>query len=202
MTDPFVRPDVRGFLDYLGSIPGPKMHEMDRRGRTPGLSGDEGRHRSAGRRSCDNARSYHPRPGRRHSRAIVRRARHARAGRAGGVLSRRRVRDRRYRYARQLLRRNGARARSAGGVGRLPALARTPLARRARRLRGGGALAGDKPGRAGPRGRRAGRRGRQRRRQSGDRHGGGAAKYARRSAADRAIRALSGDRREQALSLL
>ena len=29
MTEPFVRPDVRSFLDFLGSIPGPKMHELD-----------------------------------------------------------------------------------------------------------------------------------------------------------------------------
>lgn len=29
MTDPFVRPDARGFLDYLASVPGPKMHELD-----------------------------------------------------------------------------------------------------------------------------------------------------------------------------
>ncbi|WP_374942300.1 alpha/beta hydrolase [Sphingomonas sp.] len=30
MTDtPFVRPDVRLFLDYLNALPGPKMHEMD-----------------------------------------------------------------------------------------------------------------------------------------------------------------------------
>jgi acetyl esterase len=26
---PFVRPDVRGFLDYLNSVPGPKTHEME-----------------------------------------------------------------------------------------------------------------------------------------------------------------------------
>jgi acetyl esterase len=29
MTDPFVRPDARQFLDYLASVPGPKMHELD-----------------------------------------------------------------------------------------------------------------------------------------------------------------------------
>ena len=29
MPDPFVRPDVRAFLAYLDSLPGPKMHEMD-----------------------------------------------------------------------------------------------------------------------------------------------------------------------------
>src|ERR1700712_813007 len=29
MTEPFVRPDARGFLDYLASGPGPKMHELD-----------------------------------------------------------------------------------------------------------------------------------------------------------------------------
>jgi len=29
MTEPFVRPDTRGFLDYLASVPGPKMHELD-----------------------------------------------------------------------------------------------------------------------------------------------------------------------------
>ena len=32
MTDtpaPFVRPDVRGFLDFLNSVPGPKTHEVD-----------------------------------------------------------------------------------------------------------------------------------------------------------------------------
>jgi len=29
MTEPFVRPDVRGFLDFLNNIPGPKMHELD-----------------------------------------------------------------------------------------------------------------------------------------------------------------------------
>ena len=28
MTDPFVRPDVRGFLDFLESMPGPKTHEL------------------------------------------------------------------------------------------------------------------------------------------------------------------------------
>ncbi len=28
MSDPFVRPDVRGFLDMLAGIPGPKMHEL------------------------------------------------------------------------------------------------------------------------------------------------------------------------------
>src|SRR3546814_12752284 len=28
MTGPFVRPDVRGFLDYLESMPGPKTHEL------------------------------------------------------------------------------------------------------------------------------------------------------------------------------
>ncbi|MDB5677833.1 alpha/beta hydrolase [Sphingomonas bacterium] len=29
MTEPFVRPDARGFLDYLASMPGPKMHELE-----------------------------------------------------------------------------------------------------------------------------------------------------------------------------
>jgi acetyl esterase len=29
MSAPFVRPDVRAFLAYLDSLPGPKMHEMD-----------------------------------------------------------------------------------------------------------------------------------------------------------------------------
>lgn len=29
MTEPFVRPDVRGFLDFLNNLPGPKMHELD-----------------------------------------------------------------------------------------------------------------------------------------------------------------------------
>ncbi len=29
MSDPFVRPDVRGFLTYLNNVPGPKMHELD-----------------------------------------------------------------------------------------------------------------------------------------------------------------------------
>ena len=28
-TTPFVRPDVRGFLDYLNAAPGPKTHELD-----------------------------------------------------------------------------------------------------------------------------------------------------------------------------
>ena len=28
-TTPFVRPDVRGFLDYLNAVPGPKTHELD-----------------------------------------------------------------------------------------------------------------------------------------------------------------------------
>jgi acetyl esterase len=28
-TGPYVRPDVRGFLDYLASVPGPKTHELD-----------------------------------------------------------------------------------------------------------------------------------------------------------------------------
>ena len=27
-SEPFVRPDVRNFLDYLNSIPGPKMHQQ------------------------------------------------------------------------------------------------------------------------------------------------------------------------------
>jgi acetyl esterase len=29
MTDPFVRPDVRTLLDYLGTLPGPKLHEVE-----------------------------------------------------------------------------------------------------------------------------------------------------------------------------
>ncbi len=29
MTEPFVRPDVRGFLDFLNNLPGPRMHELD-----------------------------------------------------------------------------------------------------------------------------------------------------------------------------
>lgn len=29
MPDPFIRPDVRAFLAYLNSMPGPKMHEMN-----------------------------------------------------------------------------------------------------------------------------------------------------------------------------
>lgn len=29
MTEPFVRPDVRAFLSFLETIPGPRMHEMD-----------------------------------------------------------------------------------------------------------------------------------------------------------------------------
>ena len=29
MTEPFVRPDVGGFLDFLNNMPGPKMHELD-----------------------------------------------------------------------------------------------------------------------------------------------------------------------------
>ena len=28
MTDPFVRPDVQGFLAFLNALPGPRMHEM------------------------------------------------------------------------------------------------------------------------------------------------------------------------------
>jgi acetyl esterase len=28
MTEPFVRPDVRGFLDFLNNVPGPKMHQL------------------------------------------------------------------------------------------------------------------------------------------------------------------------------
>lgn len=29
MTEPFVRPDVRAFLDFLNAMPGPKMHELE-----------------------------------------------------------------------------------------------------------------------------------------------------------------------------
>lgn len=29
MTEPFVRPDVRAFLGFLESVPGPRMHELD-----------------------------------------------------------------------------------------------------------------------------------------------------------------------------
>jgi acetyl esterase len=29
VTEPFVRPDVRGFLAYLNNLPGPKMHELE-----------------------------------------------------------------------------------------------------------------------------------------------------------------------------
>lgn len=29
MTEPFVRPDVRGFLAFLNAMPGPKMHELE-----------------------------------------------------------------------------------------------------------------------------------------------------------------------------
>jgi acetyl esterase len=29
MTEPYVRPDARAFLDFLNAMPGPKMHEMD-----------------------------------------------------------------------------------------------------------------------------------------------------------------------------
>ncbi|MFA6114981.1 MAG: alpha/beta hydrolase [Sphingomonas sp.] len=29
MTGPFVRPDVRAFLDYLNNVPGPKMYELE-----------------------------------------------------------------------------------------------------------------------------------------------------------------------------
>lgn len=29
MTDPFVRPDVAGFLAFLRSMPGPGMHELE-----------------------------------------------------------------------------------------------------------------------------------------------------------------------------
>ncbi|WP_184003236.1 alpha/beta hydrolase [Stakelama sediminis] len=29
MTEPYVRPDVRAFLDYVNAMPGPRMHEMD-----------------------------------------------------------------------------------------------------------------------------------------------------------------------------
>ncbi len=29
MSDPFVRPDVRGFLAYLNNLPGPKAHELE-----------------------------------------------------------------------------------------------------------------------------------------------------------------------------
>jgi acetyl esterase len=29
MTEPFVRPDTRAFLDFLNNVPGPKMHELD-----------------------------------------------------------------------------------------------------------------------------------------------------------------------------
>ena len=28
MTDAFIRPDVKQFLDYLNNVPGPKMHEL------------------------------------------------------------------------------------------------------------------------------------------------------------------------------
>src|SRR6476620_256821 len=28
MTEPYVRPDVRQFLDYLNALPGPKSHEV------------------------------------------------------------------------------------------------------------------------------------------------------------------------------
>jgi acetyl esterase len=29
MHEPYVRPDVRGFLDFLNALPGPRMHELD-----------------------------------------------------------------------------------------------------------------------------------------------------------------------------
>lgn len=29
MTEPFVRPDTRGFLAYLNALPGPRMHQLD-----------------------------------------------------------------------------------------------------------------------------------------------------------------------------
>lgn len=29
MTEPFVRPDVRAFLNFLAAVPGPRMHQMD-----------------------------------------------------------------------------------------------------------------------------------------------------------------------------
>lgn len=29
MTEPFVRPDVRAFLNFLANVPGPRMHELD-----------------------------------------------------------------------------------------------------------------------------------------------------------------------------
>jgi acetyl esterase len=29
MSEPYVRPDVRGFLDFLNNLPGPRMHQLD-----------------------------------------------------------------------------------------------------------------------------------------------------------------------------
>ena len=170
MTEPFVRPDVRGFLDYLASMPGPKMHELEPAGGARDVRDDEGRRRPADRRARHDARPQDSGTGGRYPRAPVRSARQPRAGSGGGVLPWRRVRDRRSRQPCQLHRGDGARARFAGDRGRLPPGARSEMARRARRLRSGGALGGGQPGRAGPRGHLDHPRRRQRGRQSDHRH--------------------------------
>ena len=83
-----------------------------------------------------------PGPGGADRRAPVRRRRRARAGRPHRLLPRRRVRDRRPRQPCAVVRRSVAADGPAGGGGRLPAGARTPLPRRSRRRDRRGALAG------------------------------------------------------------
>ena len=157
MAEPYVRPDVRLFLDYLNNLPGPKTYEVGPVEARTMMVAVAPRRRRAGRRAGGDPRPRLPGPGRRDQAAAVRRPRDARAGAALPVPPRRRLRVRRPRHPRAVLRRDGARARHAGARRRLSARARASLAGRSRGCDRGGALGGGEPGGARPRGDRPGR---------------------------------------------
>ena len=143
----------------LPRLPERRPRSQDARtGRTdgaPGVSGDEGRRRSSAGRSRDDRRSVDPRSRGRDPGPAVRCRGDSRGWPGDGVLPRRRVRDRGYRHARQRLRGDIARAGHAGGLDRLSPRPGSALARRARGLRGSGAVGRGEPACAGTDGDRA-----------------------------------------------
>ena len=110
MTEPYVRPDVRPFLDYLNACPGPKPTRSGRTRRATMMLAVAPRRRRAGRRAGGDPRSCLPGAGRRDPAAALRCARDARGGPAVALLPRRRLRVRRPRHPRAVLRRDRARS--------------------------------------------------------------------------------------------
>jgi hypothetical protein len=128
VPEPYVRPDVRRFLDYLNNLPGPRSHEVGPVEARRMMHASRQVADAPAGRSRHYPRSRGARSGREHPAPPVRCARGSRTRAGRPVPARRRFRARRPPHPRTVLHRAGPRAGPSRRRCRLSARSRASLA--------------------------------------------------------------------------